>query len=133
MRFVLGSAQIPCCWRSPIPAFSRRAGFARHHLWVTPYHPEEQFPADEYPNQHAGGAGLPAWTAANCSFENTTLTVWYNVGVIRNPRLEDWLVMPVKHAGFVMRPWNFFEVNPGLDVPPSENHGDSCEHKGYHS
>ncbi len=118
---------------TPDSSISRRAGFARHHLWVTPYRPGEQFPAGEYPNQHPGGAGLPAWTAANRSIENTTLTVWYTVGVMHNPRLEDWPVMPVKHAGFMMRPWNFFEVNPGLDVPPSENHGDSCEHDGNQS
>lgn len=117
----------------PDSSISRRAGFARHHLWVTPYHPEEQFPAGDYPNQHPGGAGLPAWTAANRSIENTILSVWLTVGVMHNPRLEDWPVMPVKHAGFMMRPWNFFEVNPGLDVPPSENHGDSCEHDGHHS
>src|SRR6266487_4480720 len=115
---------------TPDSSISRRAGFARHHLWVTPYRPGEQFPAGEYPNQHPGGAGLPAWTTANRSIENTILNVWYTVGVMHNPRLEDWPVMPVKHAGFMMRPWNFFEVNPGLDVPHSENHGDSCEHDG---
>ncbi len=115
---------------TPDSSISQRAGFARHHLWVTPYRPAEQFPAGEYPNQHPGGAGLPAWTTANRSIENTILNVWYTVGVMHNPRLEDWPVMPVKHAGFMMRPWNFFEVNPGLDVPPSENHGDSCEHDG---
>ena len=108
----------------------QRAAFARHHVWVTPSHPEEQFPAGDYPNQHPGGAGLPAWTVANRSIENTTLTVWHTVGVMHNPRLEDWPVMPVKHAGFMLRPFNFFEGNPGLDVPPSESHGDSCEHDG---
>ena len=117
----------------PDSSIFHRAGFARHHLWVTPYHPEEQFPAGNYPNQHRGGAGLPAWTAANRSIENTVLSVWYTVGVMHNPRLEDWPVMPVKHAGFMMRPWNYFEVNPSLDVPPSENHGESCEHDGHQS
>ena len=37
----------------------RRAGFARHNLWVTPYAPDERRAAGEYPNQHAGGDGLP--------------------------------------------------------------------------
>ncbi len=121
-------------WKArPDSSIFHRAGFAQHHLWVTPYHPEEQFPAGNYPNQHQGGAGLPAWTAANRSIENTVLSVWYTVGVMHNPRLEDWPVMPVKHAGFMMRPWNYFEVNPSLDVPPSENHGESCEHDGHQS
>lgn len=106
-----------------------RAGFTRHHLWVTPYHPEEQYPAGDYPNQHPGGAGLPAWTAANRSVENTILTLWYNVNVQHNPRVEDWPVMPVVHAGFLMRPFNFFTSNPALDVPPPDEHGASCEHE----
>ena len=118
-------------YATPDSSIYRRAEFARHHLWVTPSHPEEQFPAGDYPNQHPGGAGLPEWTAANRSIENTTLTVWYTVGVMHNPRLEDWPVMPVKHAGFMLRPFNFFEGNPGLDVPPPEYHGESCEHNGH--
>ena len=32
----------------------------RHNLWVTPYAPDERRAAGEYPNQHAGGDGLPA-------------------------------------------------------------------------
>ncbi len=117
---------------TPDSSIYSRAAFARHHLWVTLYHPAEQFPAGDYPNQHSGGAGLPAWTSANRSVENATLSVWYTVGVMHNPRLEDWPVMPVKHASFMLRPFNFFEGNPGLDVPPSEHHEDSCEHDGHH-
>jgi primary-amine oxidase len=116
---------------APDSSIFRRAAFARHHLWVTPYRPDEQFPAGNYPNQHPGGAGLPAWTQANRSIENTILSIWYTVGVMHNARVEDWPVMPVKHAGFMLRPFNFFEGNPGLDVPPSDNHGDSCAHEGH--
>lgn len=116
----------------PDSSIARRAAFARHHLWVTPYHPDEQFPSGDYPNQHAGTAGLTAWTQAGRSIENAILNVWYTVGVMHNTRLEDWPVMPVKHTGFTLRPFNFFEGNPGLDVPPSESHGDSCEHEGHH-
>lgn len=102
----------------PDSSIMQRAGFMRHHLWVTPYHPVEQYPAGDYPNQHPGGAGLPAWTAANRPIENTILTLWYNVNVQHNPRIEDWPVMPVAHAGFMLRPCNFFAGNPALDVPP---------------
>ena len=42
-----------------------RAQFAAKHLWVTAYDPDQRFPAGEYPNQHPGGDGLPAWTAAD--------------------------------------------------------------------
>ncbi|HVT96644.1 MAG TPA: primary-amine oxidase [Acidobacteriaceae bacterium] len=106
----------------------RRAGFTAHHLWVTPSSSREQYPAGDYPNQHAGGDGLPAWTAANRSIEDTILTLWYNVNVQHNPRLEDWPVMPVTHAGFLLRPANFFAANPALDVPPpTAAHDCHCE------
>ncbi|HEU5380195.1 MAG TPA: primary-amine oxidase [Ktedonobacteraceae bacterium] len=106
----------------------QRAGFTKHHLWVTPYHPDERYPAGDYPNQHAGGAGLPTWTATNRNVENTILTVWYNVNFQHDPRLEDWPVMPVAHAGFLLRPHNFFTCNPALDVPPPEGHQGNCHH-----
>lgn len=113
----------------PDSSFMRRAAFATHHLWVTPYDRAEQFPAGDYPNQHPGGAGLPAWTRANRSIENTVLTAWYTVGVNHIARPEDWPVMPVAHAGFMMRPNNFFASNPALDVPAMHNgHDASCEH-----
>src|SRR5262245_43193020 len=55
----------------PDAAVMRRAGFANHHLWVTPFDAREKYPAGDYPNQHAGGDGLPRWTAANRKVENT--------------------------------------------------------------
>ena len=43
----------------PDSSVGRRAGFAQHNLWVTPYRRDERRAAGEYPNQHAGGDGLP--------------------------------------------------------------------------
>lgn len=40
----------------------RRARFARHHLWVTPYDPDELFSAGDYPDQSRGDDRLPTWT-----------------------------------------------------------------------
>ena len=98
------------------------------HLWVTPYHPEERYPAGDYPNQHKGGAGLPTWTQTNRSVDNTPIVVWYNVGVHHAPRIEDWPVMPTAYAGFMLRPNGFFEHSPALDVSPQPKHGEHCEH-----
>jgi primary-amine oxidase len=30
-------------------------------------------------------------------------------------------VMPVAHAGFKLKPSNFFDRNPAIDVPPSHS------------
>jgi len=107
-------------------AVMKRAGFVHHHLWVTPYEQGERFAAGDYPNQHAGGAGLPEWTAADRPLDDRDIVVWYTFGHNHVPRPEDWPVMPVATIGFKLRPVGFFERNPALDVPPSEPHPDHC-------
>lgn len=44
--------------------------------------------------------------------------VWHTFGVTHVPRQEDYPVMPVEHCGFLLKPFNFFDANPGLDIPP---------------
>jgi primary-amine oxidase len=111
----------------PESSFLKRAGFATKHLWVTPYNVEERHPGGDYPNQHAGGAGLPTWTKANRSIENTNVVLWYTIGEHHVPRVEDWPVMPVNYLGFTLKPNGFFDRSPALDVPPPA-HAESCEH-----
>jgi primary-amine oxidase len=102
----------------------RRAGFADHHVWVTPYAPDERYPAGEYPYQSAGGDGLPRWTEGDRPLEDTDVVVWYTMNHHHVPRPEDWPVMPVARIGFELRPVGFFDRNPALDVPPPAPH---CE------
>lgn len=101
----------------PDAAVMKRAGFAAHHLWVTPYEPTERFPAGEYPNQHPAGDGLPHWTAANRTIAETSVVVWYVFGHNHVPRPEDWPVMPVSSLGFSLKPDGFFSCNPAMDLP----------------
>jgi primary-amine oxidase len=103
----------------PGASLLRRAAFLTRQLWVTPFDPEERFPAGEYPNQNPGGDGLPRWTKANRDLADRDLVVWYTFGQTHVPRLEDWPVMPVSSVGFMLRPDGFFDRNPALDVPPS--------------
>ncbi|QBD76163.1 primary-amine oxidase [Ktedonosporobacter rubrisoli] len=113
-------------------SFLQRAGFTKHHVWVTPYDPEERYPAGNYPNQHKGGDGLLAWTKADRSIEHTDLVLWHTVGVHHIARPEDWPVMPVAYAGFMLRPNGFFAQSPALDVAPQaeKEHGSHCcEHE----
>jgi primary-amine oxidase len=103
----------------PGASVTRRAAFATRHLWVTPYHPDERFPAGDYPNQHPGGGGLPTWTKADRPIEDTDVVLWYTVGSHHITRPEDWPVMPTERAGFMLKPAGFFDRNPALDVAPS--------------
>lgn len=103
-------------------AVGRRGTFAQYNLWVTAFDEEHRHAGGEYPNQHPGGAGLPEWTAEDRAIDGNDLVVWHTFGISHVARPEDWPVMPVERIGFMLKPWGFFERNPGLDVPPSERH-----------
>ncbi len=114
----------PTLHAQPESSIGHRAGFARHNLWVTPYAPDERRAAGDYPNQHAGGDGLPGWTEADRSLVGTDIVAWHTFGVTHLPRPEDWPVMPVEYCGFHLMPVGFFDRNPSLDVPPPPGHCD---------
>ena len=99
----------------------RRAGFARHNLWVTPAAPDEHRAAGDHVNQHPGGDGLPRWTQADRSLVDTPIVAWHTFGITHVPRPEDWPVMPVEYCGFLLAPVGFFDANPALDVPPPDH------------
>jgi primary-amine oxidase len=102
----------------------QRSQFTTRNLWVTPYDPSQLFPAGDYPNQHPGGDGLPAYTAADRPLEDSDLVLWHTFVAHHVVRPEDWPVMPVTYVGFHLKPWGFFTGNPGLDVPVA----DHCAH-----
>ncbi len=110
----------------PDASVIKRAGFMTKHLWVTPYEPEEMTATGKYPNQHPGGAGLPEYTKNDRNVEHTDVVLWYTVGYHHVPRPEDWPISPVAYCGFHLKPVGFFDTNPVLDVPPSENHNGGC-------
>ena len=103
----------------PSSSVARRAGFATHALWVTRYDPAERYPAGDLVNQHPGGAGLPAYVAADRSIDGEDIVLWHTFGLTHFPRPEEWPVMPVDRCGFTLRPDGFFDRNPTLDVPAS--------------
>jgi len=105
-------------------AVGKRAGFMYKHFWATKYHAEQMYPAGWYPNQSAGEDGLPHWSEANRSIENTDVVVWYTLNFNHLPRPEDWPVQPVVYANFHWMPEGFFNENPALDVPPNQPHKD---------
>jgi primary-amine oxidase len=96
---------------------SKRAGFANHQLWVTPYDPNEFYAAGTYLVNSLGDDGLAAWVKKNRSIDNTDIVAWYTVGFHHAPRPEDWPQMPVMWHEFAIRPFHFFAKNPGMDLP----------------
>jgi primary-amine oxidase len=65
--------------------------------------------------------GLPAWIASNPSenIANTDVVLWHTFGITHFPAPEDFPVMPSEPMTLLLRPRNFFERNPCLDIPPS--------------
>ena len=98
-----------------------RAGFSAYTLWTSAYAKDERYAAGMYPNGNPEVDGLPKWTAAQRPIEDRDLVLWYTVGFRHVPRAEDWPVMPGLWHGFRLRPFNFFDRNPALDVPPMVN------------
>ncbi|HIG60421.1 MAG TPA: hypothetical protein EYQ22_05980 [Gammaproteobacteria bacterium] len=96
----------------------RRAGFIDHHLWVTPHAPNERYAAGEYPTLSEPGKGLPAFTKDNRSIKDTDIVLWHTIGMHHLVRAEDWPVMPVLWHSFELRPFDFFNGNPAMDLPP---------------
>jgi primary-amine oxidase len=102
-------------------SIDHRGGFASKHLWVTPYAEEERYATGNYPNQHAGGDGLPAWVQQNRPIENEDIVVWHSFGVTHVCKPEDFPIMPVEYGGFMLKPNNFFAANPAMDLPGEAN------------
>jgi primary-amine oxidase len=104
----------------------RRAGFMYHHLWVTPYRPDERYPAGEFVNHSTGDDGLPAWTVRDRAVENEDIVVWHSFGLHHLPRPEDYPVQPCATCGFKLVPSGFFDGNPAIDLPPAVNAASCC-------
>ena len=82
----------------------------------------ERYAAGDYPNQHGGGSGIPAFQSADRPLVDEDVVVWHTFGSTHVPRSEDWPVMPADVVSFWLKPFGFFDRNPALDVPPGHPH-----------
>ncbi|WP_105033428.1 primary-amine oxidase [Cryobacterium aureum] len=108
---------LPMLLADPESSVAQRAAFATKGLWVTRFAEDERYPTGDFVNQHSGGAGLPAYIAADRSIDGEDIVLWHTFGLTHFPRVEDWPIMPVDTVGFKLRPDGFFDRSPVLDVP----------------
>ncbi|MBW7945331.1 MAG: hypothetical protein H3C60_02565 [Sphingomonadaceae bacterium] len=94
----------------------RRAGFIDNDLWITAYDPNERYAAGEYAVLSPPGEGLPKFAAANRPIANADIVLWPTFGMQHKVRAEDWPVMPVLWHSITVRPFDFFDRNPALDI-----------------
>jgi primary-amine oxidase len=104
----------------------KRGRFIQHQVWVTPFAPEERFPAGEFVNQSNGRDGLPDWTQGDRPVADTDIVLWHSFGLHHLPRPEDHPVQPCVVCGFKLMPWGFFDQNPVIDLPPEKNAASCC-------
>ncbi|KAL2127438.1 hypothetical protein VTI74DRAFT_10742 [Chaetomium olivicolor] len=97
----------------------KRAEFADRSIYVTRYAEGELYAGGIYTNQSRGGKGVRSWADRKDSLAAGDPVLWVQFGINHIPRLEDFPVMPVETLRVMMRPVNFFERNPAIDVPPS--------------
>ncbi|KAL3423343.1 copper amine oxidase [Phlyctema vagabunda] len=98
----------------------KRAEFADHNIYVTSYAEDELYAGGKYTNQSRGGTGVRSWANRKDNVLDANPVVWVQFGINHVPRIEDFPVMPCEIIKVSLKPVNFFDKNPALDVPPSE-------------
>ncbi|KAF1835021.1 hypothetical protein BDW02DRAFT_309796 [Decorospora gaudefroyi] len=98
----------------------KRAEFSDHNIYVVKHRDGELYAGGTYTNQSRGGTGVRSWAERNENVKDTDLVVYIQAGINHVPRIEDFPVMPCEILKIHLKPVNFFDKNPALDVPPSE-------------
>lgn len=93
-----------------------RAGFVAHRLWLTAYNPDELFAAGDTPNQHPGSPGLPQYIRNNEAVANNDIVLWHTLSHHHVTAAENYPVLPRETVSFELKPANFFDRNPALDL-----------------
>ena len=115
--YVLFPTETPVLLADDASSIASRAAFATKNLFVTKYDPSERYAAGDFVNQNPGGAGIPAFIAGDEPLIGEDLVLWHTFGLTHFPRNEDWPVMPMDYAKFTLKPYNFFDRSPVLNVP----------------
>ena len=121
----------------PSSFHAKRSEFGSHAVWVTKYFDGELYSSGPHTMQSLGGDGIESWIKNRPepqSVRNGDLVLWHTFGTTHNPRVEDWPVMPSEKMTVMLKPVNFFDRNPAIDVPIAQQssnqsvliNGDSC-------
>jgi len=99
-----------------------RGEFTDHAIWLTKYKDDELYSGGKFTNQSRGGRGIKSFIAATEgeNVKNEDIVVWHTFGLTHLPRIEDFPVMPCEIISVALKPSNFFNANPALDVPASK-------------
>lgn len=120
----------PVAYKIHAPAFQKmlsdresfnfkRAEFADKSIYAVKYRDGELYAGGKYTNQSRGGTGVRSWADRKDRIVDEDIAVFVQFGINHIPRIEDFPVMPCETLKVALKPVNFFDKNPALDVPPS--------------
>ena len=95
----------------------KRGYFVQNNLWVTRFKRDEIFASGVQTNQSSPYLGMPEYIADNEPIAGQDVVGWATIGFHHVPMAEDWPVMPSKVDEIVLKPRNFFNRNPAIDLP----------------
>lgn len=93
-----------------------RVNFMDKQIWVTRYDPNERYPEGKYPNRADKDTGLGQFTLDDESIVNTDNVYWLTTGTTHIARAEEWPIMPTEWVYALLKPWNFFDQTPTLNL-----------------
>jgi primary-amine oxidase len=96
----------------------QRALFVANNLWVTRFNRDELYASGLAVNQSGPGLGLPSYVQDDQNIENNDIVAWPTIGFHHVPMAEDWPVMPAKVDEIILKPRNYFDRNPAIDLAP---------------
>jgi primary-amine oxidase len=103
----------------PSSYHAKRSEFTAHAVWVTKHADHELYASGDHTMQSLGSTGIASWIKSRTSPQSVRdedIVIWHTFGTTHNPRVEDWPVMPAEKMLVSLKPINFFETNPAIDV-----------------
>ncbi|KAH9808730.1 copper amine oxidase [Melampsora americana] len=113
---------------------SKRAPFAKHDLFVTPYVDNQFYPAGKFVTgtTSAPEDSIDNWLKGSKKIDNQDIVVYLTYGVNHLPTPEQFPIMPVEVLTVSLKPSGFFNFNPTLDILPIKDHmSRSCSNQNH--
>ncbi|KAA1067725.1 hypothetical protein PGT21_015460 [Puccinia graminis f. sp. tritici] len=107
----------------PDSMIAKRAPFAKHDFFVTPYVPHQYYPSGKFVpgTMETPTDSIENWLAEDKSIENEDIVAYVTFGINHIPTPEQFPVMSAETLTVTLKPSGFFDQNASLDVPNAKD------------